>query len=234
VTVSTVGGPQGAGESGTGSQSSADSVLPTPSTGRRKNGLRKGDRKEAAILDTAWRLLGEKPAAAITVDELAAGAAISRSSFYFYFDSRDAVVRAVADRTAQELAGSVGEWIRGDLPPREWVGIVVANLIERWKVFGRVLRAMDVVAEHDEELRQFWARMVDPLVLEFAARIESEQRAGVALPPPPDPRQIAQVLAHMYWRAGHQASLAGTSASADAALVDTLTAVTVRAIYGAP
>ena len=64
--------------------------------GRRRGRPSKGDLKEAAILDTAWHLLAEKPVTAITIEELAAGAGISRSSFYFYFDSRDAVVRALA------------------------------------------------------------------------------------------------------------------------------------------
>ena len=44
----------------------------------------------------AWELLAVKPIGEITIGELAAGANISRPTFYFYFDSRDAVVRALA------------------------------------------------------------------------------------------------------------------------------------------
>jgi len=46
-------------------------------TGRRR-GPRKGDLKEAAILDTASELLGRKPLSEITTEALAKGAGISR------------------------------------------------------------------------------------------------------------------------------------------------------------
>ena len=73
------------------------------STSSRRRGARKGDQTEQAILDTAERLLGERPLAAIGIDELAAGAGISRPSFYFYFESRETVLRALAERIADEL-----------------------------------------------------------------------------------------------------------------------------------
>jgi len=58
--------------------------------------------KERTILATCERLLGEKPLHEIGVDELAAGADISRPSFYFYFESKNAVLRALVERLAEE------------------------------------------------------------------------------------------------------------------------------------
>ncbi|HKT02116.1 MAG TPA: TetR/AcrR family transcriptional regulator, partial [Rugosimonospora sp.] len=87
------------------------------STPGRRRGPRKGDLREQAILDTAWRLLAVKPASTITVDELAAGAELSRSSFYFYFDSRDAAITALAARTAGELRSAVSAGTGGDASP---------------------------------------------------------------------------------------------------------------------
>ena len=37
---------------------------------------------------------------AITIEELASGAGISRPTFYFYFDSREAVIRALSESSA--------------------------------------------------------------------------------------------------------------------------------------
>src|SRR5262245_31819762 len=70
---------------------------------RRQRPPRKGDLREAAILDRAWALLAEKPLSHITIEDLVSGARISRSSFYFYFESKDAVIRALAARVEGEI-----------------------------------------------------------------------------------------------------------------------------------
>ena len=74
---------------------------------RRTSSHRKGDANEQAILETAERLLGASAFSEISISDLAASAGISRSSFYFYFGSKDEVLmtlfgtaspRAQADR----------------------------------------------------------------------------------------------------------------------------------------
>jgi AcrR family transcriptional regulator len=94
---------------------------------RRRGGPSKGDLKEAAILDTAWRLLAEKPFTGVTIEELAAGAGISRSSFYFYFDSRDAVIRALAARVSTELRDTVVGAMRSDLSARQAISSMITG-----------------------------------------------------------------------------------------------------------
>ncbi len=66
-----------------------------PASAARRRTPRKGDLTEQAILDTAARLLAERPLSEIGIDELARGAGISRSSFYFYFASREALLRTL-------------------------------------------------------------------------------------------------------------------------------------------
>src|SRR4051794_41604829 len=65
-----------------------------------------GDDRERAILETAERLLEERPLSEISVDDLAKGAGISRPTFYFYFPSKDAVVLTIIDRLVAAAAGS--------------------------------------------------------------------------------------------------------------------------------
>jgi AcrR family transcriptional regulator len=76
---------------------------------------RKGDLKEQAILATCERLLGEKPLGEIGVDELAAGAGISRPTFYFYFESKNAVLRALVERLAEQMYAEAASWLARDL-----------------------------------------------------------------------------------------------------------------------
>jgi TetR/AcrR family transcriptional regulator, ethionamide resistance regulator len=199
-------------------------------TGRRRRGPTKGDLKEAAILDTAWRLLAEKPMASITIDELAAGAGISRSSFYFYFTSRDEVIRALARRITGELNEAVLAPMRTDRPVREVITAVITNLLARWRIHGPVLRAMDSLSEDDSELWAFWASISGSAVAEFASAIDRERALGRAPEGPPSSVDLVWGLTHLYWRAGRQLSL-GAGSSDEAALVETLTIMTIRTIY---
>ncbi|HXO52977.1 MAG TPA: TetR/AcrR family transcriptional regulator [Mycobacterium sp.] len=61
-----------------------------------------GDDRELAILETATRLLDERPLHEISVDDLAKGAGISRPTFYFYFPSKDAVLMTLIERVIVE------------------------------------------------------------------------------------------------------------------------------------
>src|SRR5580700_9701899 len=76
-----------------------------PSRGRRSASTN-GDERERAILSTAERLLGERSLAEISVDDLAQGAGISRSAFYFYFPSKDAVVLTLVDRVVEQAGAA--------------------------------------------------------------------------------------------------------------------------------
>ena len=62
----------------------APAPLPAGAPSRSRRPVRpSGDDRELAILSTAERLLAERPRSAISVDDLARGAGISRPTFYF-------------------------------------------------------------------------------------------------------------------------------------------------------
>jgi TetR/AcrR family transcriptional regulator, ethionamide resistance regulator len=214
---------------------SADrSADPTPpARGGRRRGPSKGDLKEEAILHTAWQLLATKPAASITVEELAKGAGISRPTFYFYFDSRDAVLRALAEVVTRVLDDVVGDFI-GDEEhePGERIRHSVAAYLEGWHEHGPVLRAMVVPYETDPEVKSFWDGVASRRQGRVVEAIERERAAGRALPAPPTADLLASTLFAMLWRAGYEASLRGRDPRADRALVEALTTVCVRALYG--
>src|SRR5918994_7455900 len=92
-----------------------EAKVPSPPAAPRDRGRRasraSGDDRERAILETAERLLEERPLSEISVDDLARGAGISRPTFYFYFPSKDAVVLTIIDRVVAEAGGSREEII---------------------------------------------------------------------------------------------------------------------------
>ena len=198
------------------------------SAGRRRRQSR-GDRKEAEILDHAWQLLGDKAVGEITVEELAKGVGISRPTFYFYFDSREAVIRALAERVAGDLRAT----FRGDSGDRDGgIREGIAAYMQRWRTEGRVLRAMVPLYESDAGHKAFWEGISGQITGAIAASIEREREAGRALPGPPSADHLAQVIVAMLWRSGYELSLRPPSARADEQLVETLATVCTRAIYG--
>jgi AcrR family transcriptional regulator len=203
--------------------------------GRRRRPSR-GDLKEAEILDHAWELLGRKAVGEVTVEELAKGVGLSRPTFYFYFESREAVIRALAERVADGLLATVGVTAGEPEQPDEPDRVIrarVAAYMQRWRTEGRVLRAMVPLYESDAGHKAFWDDITDQLVTAIAGSIESERAEGRALPGPPTARSLAEALVAMLWRSGYELSLTPPSTEADEVVVDTLTVVCRRAIYGA-
>jgi AcrR family transcriptional regulator len=210
-------------------------TMPPPRSSRtrsRRRTPRKGDLTERAILDTAERLLADRSLSSIGIDELAAGAGISRSSFYFYFESREAVLRALTERIVDELYRASEVWLRRtDESPADAMRRTVEASLALWRQHGPVLRAAVHASDTDADLRRFWSDVARRFVEAAAAQIEHERAAGLAMPGPPAAKPLAAALVGMNQRAHHEASLRRRSSAADRELVDTLTHVWLEAIY---
>lgn len=203
----------------------------SPTGSRRKRS--KGDLTSQAILDTAERLLETKPLDEIAVDELTSGAGISRSTFYFHFESREAVLHALSERIAEGLYDSAALWLRrGSEPPEDSIRRAVAGTVSLWRAHGPVLRAAVRARDTSELVRGFWAGVARKFIESTATQIEIERAAGVAVPGPPTPRALATVLVSMNETTCHNLSLSRKSAARDREVVDTLTAVWLRSVYG--
>ena len=68
---------------------------------------RRGDRQRQAIVQAVRELLEEKPFAQLSVSTISDRAGVARSGFYFYFDSKYAVLAQIlADSGARRLLAS--------------------------------------------------------------------------------------------------------------------------------
>ncbi|MBK6800062.1 TetR/AcrR family transcriptional regulator [Novosphingobium sp.] len=70
------------------------------------------------LLDITVGLIEERGTAALTVTDIAARAGMSPASLYRYFDSKEAVIEAVAERWFQPLLAMAEDVLASDLPPR--------------------------------------------------------------------------------------------------------------------
>ncbi len=207
----------------------------TVGAGARRRKPRKGDLTAQAILDTAERLLESRPLDEIAVDELTSGAGISRSTFYFHFESREAVLYTLAERIADDLYRSAVVWLRrGGEEPAVAVQRAIEATMTLWRQHGAVLRASIRARDVDPHLRRFWAEVGRRFIDSAAEQIESERAAGVALPGPPSARALATVLVTMNEQACFNQTLTRNSTETDAELVDTMTTIWLRAVYGSP
>lgn len=88
----------------------------------------KGRATRERIVRAAAELVAEHGVAAVSLDDVGARAAASRSQLYHYFDDKDALVRAVVDATSDAVLGSQDELLE---QLDTWAGI------ERW--FGSLV-----------------------------------------------------------------------------------------------
>jgi len=83
----------------------------------------KGRATRRRIIQAAAELVGERGAAAATLDEVGERAGASRSQLYHYFEDRDDLIRSVIDATTNAVLGAQGELL-DELD--SWAGI------DRW------------------------------------------------------------------------------------------------------
>ncbi len=168
-----------------------------PRSGRgRRSARASGDERERAIMQTAERLLRERGIGEISVDDLARGAGISRSAFYFYFPSKDAVVLSLIDRMVEQAASAREEasTLAGD-PAAD----CRASIEIFYEIFGAhraVVRAASDLNATNPEARALWSQIMESWVVEVTERIVEERGRGAAVASVPA-RDLAIALVQM-------------------------------------
>ena len=192
-----------------------------------------GDDREQAILATAERLLEEQPLHEISVDDLARGAGISRPTFYFYFESKDAVLLTLLDRMVEEARANRGEALeRFAEDPTRWLRHAITAIHETFRAHRAVSLAGADARATSAEVRDLWGRVMEGFVQETTAAIEAERARGAA-PDGLPARDIAIALNSMNERV-LQATFAGHEPTiAEEDVVEVLLSVWLGAIYGA-
>jgi TetR/AcrR family transcriptional regulator, ethionamide resistance regulator len=192
-----------------------------------------GDDRERAILEAFERLLEQRSLHAISIDDIARGAGISRPTFYFYFPSKDAVLLSLLDRILDEARGDrddVQQRIASD-PASGWRAEIQAYF-DSFRAHRAVTIAGADARVQSPEIREVWSRVMATLVDETAAVITAERARGGA-PEGVPARDLAIALNWMNERVLHT-TFAGHAPTVDEArVVDVLLAIWLSSIYGA-
>jgi AcrR family transcriptional regulator len=195
-----------------------------------RRGPTKGDQREQALLDAARIVLREKPISQVTIDELAGAAGIARSGFYFYFESKQALLAALTDQAIGEGDQEMAEWLASDGLDRGALRRGLARALARWRVEGRWLREVFIAPDPGPDVRHVRDRLVETGCSAFSARIERDAKAGLTAHQMPE--LIARMAVHLRIYTLAEA-FANPGAYPEDVLLDTLTDATLRLVYGA-
>jgi AcrR family transcriptional regulator len=202
-------------------------TAPAATSGSRRRAPSKGDRREQAILDVARELLQHRPLASLTVDELAGGAGLSRSSFYFYFDGKNAVLAALLEGLSSELAAENSPWLDGTGPDEAALRAALQHSVALWRENGGLLRQALAATGTGDALDTWRRGVVERGVLRLTARIERDRAAGLAAGPP-SAASLARLASTL-----RNATLAEQAGVVDDdELVEDLVVATLRLLYG--
>ncbi|RMI31161.1 TetR/AcrR family transcriptional regulator [Nocardia stercoris] len=196
---------------------------------RRRGAMSKGDQREAQILDATRRLLTEKPMAKLTVDDITNATGISRTSFYFYFPSKQAVLARlmedVSDRYAQTHV-----WLPSTGPQRELLHAQLSGAAEVWHDNSAILIcSLEGYDNSYPPLAEFITAVRTRFASGLAAKIDRDRAAGLA-PEGIDSATLATLVALM--RDGRLSQLSAAPGSDVAHGIDDLTEAILRLIYG--
>jgi AcrR family transcriptional regulator len=186
---------------------------------------------QAAVLEATEALLDEGVSYAdLNIERIATRAGISRTAFYFYFrDKRELLLRLTED-VVDELYRQGDIWFSGSGEPAAELRQTLSNIAALYRENGAVLGAIVQAAATDDEVALFWHAILDRFVDATTKRIQELQRSGRAVVRE-DARAAAFALCWMIERTFNQ-QLALGQPLPEQALVDALTGIFVRAVYG--
>lgn len=212
------------------SDRSRQAAYPHASRGRRSS-QQSGDGRKQAILATAERLLQERPLADFSVDDLARGAGISRPTFYFYFQSKNAVLLSLLDQMnhkAHAALTALGPQLPGD-PATLWRARIEAF----FEVSGshRAVAVAGAAAKStNPEVRQLWSALMQKWVSYTTAAIKAERKRGAA--PETYPAEDLSVALNMLSERLMSATFtAEEEAIPEDRVIDTLVHIWLASIY---
>ncbi|MEZ0366512.1 TetR/AcrR family transcriptional regulator [Mycobacterium sp. pUA109] len=145
---------------------------------------RRGDRQRQAILQAVRELLQEQPFAELSVSTISDRAGVARSGFYFYFDSKYAVLAQILGEATHELEELTHYFApRGeDESPAAFAKRMVGSAAAVYAHNDPVMSACNVARNTDAEIRKILDAQIDTVIDQIVAIVQEEIKSGTAHP----------------------------------------------------
>jgi TetR/AcrR family transcriptional regulator, ethionamide resistance regulator len=140
--------------------------------------------REAArrrILDAAERLLRERPYRDLTVEDVMAGAGLSRTVFYRHFDDLPKLMMSLLDTVQGELEEAMKLTVDA---PGDWEAFIdtLRGAVDVWDRHGPLMRAIVDAGSYDEEIDEAYRAVRDGWVDLSAQLLARDVEAGRLAP----------------------------------------------------
>ncbi|WP_024793989.1 TetR/AcrR family transcriptional regulator [Tomitella biformata] len=140
----------------------------------------------------------------MSVARLAAGAGVSRATFYVYFADKGALIVRLTQRAAAQLqapAGLLSSLAAADTDPAG-LRAAIGQIVELYRANAAVYAALTESARYDSAARAVLDGAVNGIIAVTAQRLRALQEAGLAASGPAD--EIAAAMVWMVERMCHQ------------------------------
>jgi AcrR family transcriptional regulator len=158
---------------------------------------RRGDRQRQAIVQAVRELLEERPFAQLSVSTISDRAGVARSGFYFYFDSKYAVLAQILNDATHELE-ELTEYFApraADESPAAFAKRMVGSAAVVYAHNDPVMSACNAARNTDAEIRDLLDQQVEGVVEQIIGIVKDELRAGTAHPITDDIPALVRTLA---------------------------------------
>ncbi len=157
---------------------------------------RRGDKQRHAIVQAVRELLQEKPFAELSVSTISDRAGVARSGFYFYFDSKYAVLAQIlgeAGRELEELTHSFAP--RGaEETPTAFAKRMVRSAAAVYAHNDPVMSACNAARHTDAEIRDLLDGFIDKTLNQIVPIVQAEIGNGTADPITDDIQGLVRTL----------------------------------------
>jgi AcrR family transcriptional regulator len=188
-----------------------------------------------AILDATEQLLAQQRFDELSVADILGAAQVSRASFYFYFESKYAVLAELVRRAVQQARAVAQPWVEEDTePPEHALRRGTSQGLQLWLKHAPVLRAIVENWRSDERLAVLWMEMMEGFTTAALHRIELDRAAGRAPQTSMDASILASTLTWMSERIYYLAAIGHPAFQNEQQVIDVLTDVWLSVIYNGP
>jgi AcrR family transcriptional regulator len=158
---------------------------------------RRGDKHRQAIMQAVRELLEERPFAELSVSTISLRAGVARSGFYFYFDSKYAVLAQILAEAAEELEELTHYFAprQSGESPEQFAKRMVGSAAAVYAHNDPVMTACNVARHTDIEIRDILEQQFEVVLREIVAVVDAEMKAGTASPISDDIPTLVRTLA---------------------------------------
>lgn len=154
---------------------------------------------EDAILAAARAALEEGHADVMTIDAIARRAFVSRTTVYFYFPNKRAVVDRLIQQAFTDIYAAATPYLEGRGEPRLELRLALSRVVGVINSHARILLVAAHLSGREDRLPPEWEPYIRRFVVGAERRIRRDQERGIA-PSDIPPRICAQALCAMIER----------------------------------